>query len=80
MYLIYHFEHPFFERYKITRDPWPWNKDPSKWKQTLKGTMKTLLFNQLVVLPIMIMIGALLQGNDIDTSIETFPTWKTLIP
>jgi hypothetical protein len=24
MYLIYHIELPFFERYKISNEPWPW--------------------------------------------------------
>jgi hypothetical protein len=28
MYLIYNLEIPFFERYKITSEPWPWVKNP----------------------------------------------------
>jgi len=31
LWLVYHLEWPFFERYKITREPWPWNADPQKW-------------------------------------------------
>lgn len=30
--LIYYIKHPFFERYKIESEPWPWEKDPKGFK------------------------------------------------
>jgi len=24
-WIIYHIDHPFFEQYKIIKEPWPWN-------------------------------------------------------
>jgi len=41
----------FFERYKVSPDPWPWQSDPEAWNIQLKKTIKQLLFNHLVVLP-----------------------------
>jgi hypothetical protein len=35
MYLIYHFELPCFERYKITSDPWPWYQNREEWRKLL---------------------------------------------
>jgi hypothetical protein len=31
MWIIYHIEHPFFERYKISSNPWPWYENRVEW-------------------------------------------------
>mmetsp|Transcript_18838 Transcript_18838/g.18815 ORF Transcript_18838/g.18815 Transcript_18838/m.18815 type:complete len:318 (+) Transcript_18838:31-984(+) len=79
MYLIYHAELPFFERYKISNDPWPWKKNPELWKVQLKKTIKNLLFNNLIVVPLVASPSYFIEPS-IVTSIEAFPTWKQLIP
>ena len=52
MWYIYHIEHPFFERYKINPDPWPWNSDHEEWMKLLKKSIKLVSFNFLVVFPV----------------------------
>ena len=32
MYPIYHFKLPFFERYKVSNQPWPWDEDNKAWR------------------------------------------------
>jgi hypothetical protein len=31
LYIIYHLEHPFFEKFKTNDKPWPWQEDREKW-------------------------------------------------
>lgn len=31
--LLYYFEFPIIERYRVSSDPWHWNKNPTLWKQ-----------------------------------------------
>ena len=40
MYVIYHIESPFFEKYKISSDPWPWNVNKQEWVEKLKSSIK----------------------------------------
>jgi len=80
MYFIYHFEIPFFERYKISKEPWPWYKDPQKWNKQLKQTIKVLAFNQLVLMPLLLEIPLVLGIQPFVTDPGEFPTWKSLIP
>ena len=57
MWFIYHIEHPFFERYKINHDPWPWNKDRAEWNKLLWKSIKLVSFNVLVVYPIVALLS-----------------------
>ena len=52
MYGIYKCEHPFFERYKISSEPWPWKTDPKEFHEKLKRTFKNLFFNSIILLPL----------------------------
>jgi methylsterol monooxygenase/4-alpha-methyl-delta7-sterol-4alpha-methyl oxidase len=45
----------FFERYKVSSDPWPWQSDPTAWRIQLSKTIKQLLFNHLIVLPLLML-------------------------
>jgi hypothetical protein len=38
LYLIYVGKYSFFERYRISSDPWPWEENPSDWKKLLEST------------------------------------------
>jgi len=31
-WLIYRWENPFIEQYKILKQPWPWKIDPEGWR------------------------------------------------
>ena len=52
MYVIYHLELPFFERYKITNNPWPWNDKSEDWNAKLKKTLIQLAINHFICTPI----------------------------
>lgn len=54
MYLIYHIEHPLIEQYKTYSEPWPWNDNRAEWNILLKDTIKTLLINQFIILPLVL--------------------------
>lgn len=51
-FCLYHFQHPFFEKYKINNIPWPWIENPQKWKTQFPKTLKVYFFNQGVLLPL----------------------------
>ena len=38
MYFIYTSRQHFFERYRISSEPWPWEKNPEAFKEQLKKT------------------------------------------
>jgi hypothetical protein len=40
MWVIYHLEWPFFERYKISKEPWPWNENKEEWKKKVVESLK----------------------------------------
>ena len=56
MWLIYHIELPFFERYKISSDPWPWVENKDEWMKLLRKSIALVGFNNLVSLPLTVFI------------------------
>ena len=50
-FVIYKIEHPFFEKYKINKEPWPWNQNKDHWYKLLGRSLKIILFNQFVIAP-----------------------------
>lgn len=52
MWAIYHVELPFFERYKITNDPWPWVENKEEWNKLLWKSIKMVAFNNFVSFPL----------------------------
>ena len=39
-FLIYKLEHPFFEKYKVNDNPWPWKENYEEWQKMLWRTLK----------------------------------------
>jgi len=81
LWAIYHFELPFFERYKISNEPWPWNDNKKEWKILLKKSLLLVGFNNLVTLPMALLANVALKGWTINLSFETedLPDTVTLI-
>lgn len=52
LYFIYVGKFPFFEKYRVSNDAWPWEDNPQEWKILLKSTVVTLFVNQMIILPI----------------------------
>jgi len=81
MWAIYYIELPFFERYKINREPWPWNKDKEEWRKLIKKTLLLVGANIFIVLPIALLTPLLLNKWVVDYKfgVEDLPDSKTLI-
>jgi sterol desaturase/sphingolipid hydroxylase (fatty acid hydroxylase superfamily) len=52
LYFIYIGKYSFFEKYRVSSDPWPWEDNPNEWKNLLKSTVITLFVNQMIILPV----------------------------
>ncbi len=75
MYVIYHLEWEFFERYRVNDYEWPWNIDRPKWISFLKKTLGLVFFNQFVLIPLGIIVTAYLTGGvHYRTDYESLPT------
>jgi sterol desaturase/sphingolipid hydroxylase (fatty acid hydroxylase superfamily) len=81
MWAIYHSEVPFFERYKITNDPWPWNENKEEWNKLVKKSILLVAFNNLVSLPLALMAMVYINNFEVKLSfaVEDLPDWKTLM-
>jgi hypothetical protein len=44
-YVLYHFEIPFFEKFKAIEEPWPWNQNKEEWHKLCWKTFWLTLFN-----------------------------------
>jgi hypothetical protein len=62
MWAIYHVELPFFERYKINPNPWPWYENKEEWNHLVKKSLLLCTFNGLVSLPLLL-FGSLSLKN-----------------
>ncbi len=51
-YIVYIIENPFFEKYRIHNEEWPWKKDKESWNKLLKETFFYLFINQFIMTPI----------------------------
>ena len=55
---MYYTNLPIFQSLKITPDPWPWQSDPN-FKEMLKKTLKVALINQVITVPLSLLITGL---------------------
>lgn len=51
-FIIYYLNLPFFEKYKTTSNPWPWQENYGEFKDLFYKTIKSLAVNHLIILPI----------------------------
>jgi sterol desaturase/sphingolipid hydroxylase (fatty acid hydroxylase superfamily) len=79
LYIIYKLSNPFFERYKILDAPWPWESDPSGFKAQLKATLKTIIFNNFILLPLAFYLPVYFGTVEMQTDVMKFPSSLELI-
>jgi sterol desaturase/sphingolipid hydroxylase (fatty acid hydroxylase superfamily) len=81
MWYIYHIELPFFERYKITKDPWPWEENRKDWNSLLWKSIKMVAFNNMVTFPAALFVFAYLDNFNVKMSykLEDLPDTFTLM-
>lgn len=77
--IIYMLNWSFFERYKVSPDPWPWQSDPVAFRLQLKKTAKQLLFNHLIVLPALMLPNIILNDCPFRMDYE-LPAYTELLP
>jgi sterol desaturase/sphingolipid hydroxylase (fatty acid hydroxylase superfamily) len=74
-YTLYKLRLPSIEKFKITHEPWPWDKDYEKWRATLWKTLKGLFFYYLGILPFMLFVSIFVVGSvSVRYDLESFPT------
>jgi sterol desaturase/sphingolipid hydroxylase (fatty acid hydroxylase superfamily) len=54
-FLIYKFKVKCIESYRVNADPWPWEDNSINFPHLLQETIKTVLINQLIIIPISIL-------------------------
>lgn len=81
MYAIYHAEIEFFERYKISPNPWPWKEDKKAWTDLMKKTVALVTFNNLVCLPFSLLVETLFHQGKCPYAfdVEGLPSSLTLM-
>lgn len=53
--IIYSLKLPFFERYKVSSDLWPWEQDKEEWNKLVKRTIKQVSFNHFILIPLVLL-------------------------
>lgn len=80
MLVIYWIELPFFERYKINSQPWPWKANTEKFKVQIMKTVKALAINLLIVSPLSTLFSIVTDGVKMKFSLEDYPTsWELIV-
>ncbi|CDW73081.1 sterol desaturase family protein [Stylonychia lemnae] len=81
MWAIYEIQLPFFERYKISTDPWPWVENKGEWMKMLKKSIALVSFNNFVSLPITIYAFLWLKNFQVDLQfgVENLPGSMTIM-
>lgn len=78
MYAIYKMKLPFFERYRISDKPWPWENKPEMWNELIKKTFKVLALSHFVIVPGITLLESM-NGIAMRTDLESFPEIKEIL-
>lgn len=77
--IIYLMKHPFFERYKTTSEPWPWEINQEEFMIQLKKTFKQLLFNHLIILPLCLLPNIIFNFSDHNLNKKELPSMLVIM-
>ena len=61
------------EKYKITKEPWPWDKDPENWKEKRNRMLGIYLRNYVVITPLINILVDKTTNNAF--KYEDWPSW-----
>lgn len=73
--VIYKLELPFFERYKTTPDPWPWQVDKQKWNSQIKKAIIRVAFNNGLLMPIFLLPDLLSDNCPLRLDPKSIPNY-----
>jgi hypothetical protein len=74
--IIYKMKNSWLEQYRLQKDePWPWEVNREAWIKVLLKTIINVLFNNLVIVSVLIVIDLYLSGGELRFSfdVETIP-------
>lgn len=77
--VIYKLKSPFFERYKTTGEPWPWDEDSTAWYEILKQTLKLTAFNHFIILPLSLVNALIYDFCPYELSYDSLPDSFTML-
>ena len=77
MWAVYHAEHPAIEKYKIGRQPWPWQENREEWITLVKRSILNTSLNAFVTSPAVFITSVWLNNWTVEVafSIEELPDW-----
>lgn len=78
-YVLYKFKFPFFEQFKSTNEPWPWEKDNEKFKAKLYASIPALFINHILV-HILVVLPTVFGEFPHRSDIESYPGFTEIIP
>ena len=73
MYFIYVSKLPFFERYRVSEKPWPWETDKQLWNKLMKKTLRREALFHFIFVPLLTIMD-LRSGLKMRIDMESFPS------
>jgi sterol desaturase/sphingolipid hydroxylase (fatty acid hydroxylase superfamily) len=73
-YLLYSKTITCFEKYRVSNEPWPWEVDPAGYKLALKNIWPTLVLNNVILMPLFMLLNQETGGNVLNSNPEMYPT------
>jgi sterol desaturase/sphingolipid hydroxylase (fatty acid hydroxylase superfamily) len=74
-FIIYKLGHQYFERYKTTPEPWPWQSDKQKWNSQIKRTLLRVFFNNFILLPLFFLPDLISNDCQFRYDTNSFPSY-----
>lgn len=81
VYIFYKSKFKYLEQFRISKDPWPWEKNPSEFQNLLQRTLKRLFLNDLIVAPAFTILLIATGNSDVELDPKLYPsifevTWQ----
>lgn len=78
-WFIYRIEHQFFEQYKISSEPWPWQSDPQGFRNLVKRILLAHAFNFGLVGPSVLVALEYFVGTKFRFEVAEMPTHSEIL-
>ena len=76
--IIYKIKHPYFEQYKISKSPWPWETDPVGYSKEYSKIVINTIVGNTIVLPLLLYPFLHFDLVHFQTDLESFPSSSKL--
>lgn len=74
LFLLYTKKIPLFEQFRVKKREWPWESNPTGFRDEWKKTFKVILLNHFFYSPIAAYISIVCSENKMNKKIENFPS------